>query len=101
MVLLFFLAFCKALFFSVVFVELLSSLTVHCRAFSLAFFYVAIVVSVFDLFSILSGSFNSECFLWGWGWAGGGRSYTFLYPALLVVLFWFAFLSVSLLLACF
>ena len=76
---------------------LLSSLTVHCRAFSLAFFCVAIVVSVFDSFSILSGSFNSECFLWGWGWVGGGRSYTFLYPALLVVLFWFAFLSVSLL----
>ena len=34
------------------------------------------------------------------GWGGGG-SYTFWYPALLVVLFWLAFLSVSLFLVCF
>ena len=31
---------------------------------------MAIVVSVFVLFSISQGSFNSECFLWGGG--GGG-----------------------------
>ena len=41
---------------------------VHFRAFSLAFFfYMAVVVSVFVLFSISSGSFNSECFLGEWG----------------------------------
>ena len=33
------------------------------------------------------------------GW--WGESYTFLYPALLVVLFWLAFLSVSLSVVCF
>ena len=37
------------------------------------------------------GSFNSECFLWC------VFSYTFLYPAVLEVLFWLAFPSVSLL----
>ena len=37
----------------------------------------------------------------GEGKGGGGGSYTFLYPALLVVLFWLAFLSVSLFLVCF
>ena len=37
---------------------------VRFRAFSLAFFCLAIVVSVFALCSISSGSFNSECFLW-------------------------------------
>ena len=35
------------------------------------------------------------------GGGGGGGWFTFLYPALLVVLFWLAFLSVSLFLVCF
>ena len=48
------------------------------------------VVSVFVLFSFSSDSFSSECFLS----EGGGVSYTFLYPALLVVLCWLVFLSV-------
>ena len=63
----------------------------------MTFCYLAIIVSVFVLFSISSGSINSECFLWedvGWG-GGGGRAYPFLYPAVLVVLFWLAFLRVS------
>ena len=47
---------------------------------------MAIVVSILILFSISSGSFNSECFL-----GEGGGLYTFLYPAFLVVLFWLAF----------
>ena len=45
-------------------VGLLSSLTVHFRTFSLTFCYLAVTVSVFVLFSISSGSFTSECFLW-------------------------------------
>ena len=48
--------------------------------------------------------FNSECFLGekgGGGGGGGGGSYTCLDPALLVVLFWLAFLSVSLFIVCF
>ena len=52
------------------------------------------VVSVFVLFSISQGSFNSECFLWVF------FSDT-LCPALLVVLFWLAFPSVSLFIVCF
>ena len=32
---------------------------------------------------------------------GGGGGYIFLFPALLVVLFWLAFLSVSFFLVCF
>ena len=69
-------------------------LLVHFRAFSfVAICYLVIVVSVFVLLSISSGSFNSECF---WGGGGGGQSYPCLYPALLVVLFLLAFLSVSL-----
>ena len=69
----------------------------HFSAFSLAFFCLAIVVSVFVLSSISYGSFISECFL------RCVFSYTFLYPAHLVVLFWLAFLSVFLflLLVCF
>ncbi len=67
------------------------------RAFSLAFFYLAIVVSVFVLFTNAYGSFNSECFF-GVGWRG---SYTFLSETLLVVLFWLAFLNVSFFLVCF
>ena len=59
----------------------------------MAIYYLVIVVSVFVLLSISSGSFNSEC-LGGGG--GGGQSYPCLYPALLVVLFLLAFLSVSL-----
>ena len=39
----------------------------------------------------------------GWGGSVGGKGggYTFLYPALLVVLFWLAFPSVSLIIVCF
>ena len=50
-----------------VFLGLLSSLAGSFyifRAFSLVFFYLAVVVSVFVLFSISSGFFTSECFLW-------------------------------------
>ena len=54
----------------------------------MAFFCMGFVVSVFVLFSFSSDSFSSECFL------SGGVSYTFLYPALLVVLCWLVFLSV-------
>ena len=65
----------------------------------MAFFYVAIVVSVFcSAFHIapliLIASF------WG-GLGGRGETYPFLYPALLVVLFWLAFPNVSLLIVCF
>ena len=67
----------------------------HFMAFSLAFFRLAVIVIVFVLSSVSSGSFNSECFLWC------VFSYTFLYPALFVVLFWLAFPSVSLLLVSF
>ena len=49
---------------------------VHFRAFSLAIFYLAIVLGVFVLFSISQGSFNSECFLEGEG--GGGRVFIHL-----------------------
>ena len=38
---------------------------------------------------------------WVGGAVGGGGSFTFLYPVLLVILFWLAFLSVSLFLVCF
>ena len=48
-----------------VFVGLLSKLKASSGAFSLAFFSLAIIVSVFVLSSVPSGSFNSECFLWG------------------------------------
>ena len=96
-ILLFFLAFCRAVLLTMVSVGLLSSLTVHFRTFSLTFCYLAVTVSVFVLFSISSGSFTSECFLWEE--VEGG--YTFLYPFLLVVLFWLAFLGVSLFLVCF
>ena len=45
-------------------------LLVHFRAFSfVVIFYLVIVVSVFVLLSISSGSFNSEC-LGGWGRGG-------------------------------
>ena len=70
----------------------------HFSAFPLAFFCVAIVVSVF-LFCppfhnapLILNAASFFLFLF---------AYTFLYPALLVVLFWLAFPSVSLLLVCF
>ena len=71
-ILLFFLAFCRAVLLTMVSVALLSSLTVHFRTFSLTFCYLAVTVSVFVLFSISSGSFTSECFLWEDGGGGGG-----------------------------
>ena len=83
-ILLFFLAFCRAVLLTMVSVGLLSSLTVHFRTFSLTFCYLAVTVSVFVLFSISSGSFTSECFLWEQ--VGGGGGYTFLYPFLLALL---------------
>ena len=68
----------------------------------MAIFYLAIVVSVFVLFTNAYGSFNSECFFTvGWVGVGWRGSYTFLYVALLVVLFWLAFLNVSFFLVCF
>ena len=69
----------------------------HFRAFSLAFFYLA-VFSVFCFCPVFhKASFNSECFLLELVFFHT----PFLYPALLVVLFWVAIPSVSLLLVCF
>ncbi len=66
---------------------------VHFRVFSLAFFYVAIVVSVFVLLAFHRAPLILNAL--GWGRGGGGVIH------LLVVLFWLAFLSVSLFLVCF
>ena len=56
----------------------------------LAFFCLAIVVGVF-----VSAFYKAPLVLDAGGWGGGGV-YTFLYPALFVVLFCLAFLCVSL-----
>ena len=114
MVLLFFLAFVRALFLSEWFLQGSFLIwLVHFRAFSLVF-SIAIVVSVFVLLSISPCSFFClllfgcccECFcstfheapliLNAFFWCVF-FSYTFLCPALLVVLSWLAFPSVSLL----
>ena len=65
----------------------------------MAVFYLAIVVSVLFCLAfhkvplILNASFGGK--------GGVSYMYTFSYPALLVVLLWLAFLSVSLVVVCF
>ena len=96
MVLLFLLAFCRLCSFQTGFCRV--PFQFECFILGLflwPFFCLAVIVSVFVLSSVPSGSFNSECFLWC------VFSYTFLYPALFLVLFRLAFPNVSLLLVSF
>ena len=67
----------------------------------MAIFYLTIVVSVFVLLAFHRAPLILNASLVGGGGGGGGCSCTFLYPAVLVVLFWLAFLSVSLFIVCF
>ena len=59
----------------------------------MAFFNLAIVVSGFFSSAFHKAPLILNASFWG---GGGGGTYTFLYPALRLVLSWLVFLSVSL-----
>ena len=61
----------------------------------MAFFNLAIVVSGFFSSAFHKAPLILNASFWVDG-VGGGGTYTFLYPALLLVLLWLVFLSVSL-----